>query len=117
MIAIKSFHDFTNDFAPSSCSWVAIASTSIPACVVEDGRIRGEPGHRQLVDVLFERACAQEIACNVVEPQALTQIVKQLCRFHDVASRSQPPSHADHAPEVFSLVIRLPTSVPVTGCQ
>ena len=50
--------------------------------LVEDGRIRGQPRHRQLVDVALERAVVQQVARDVVEPEALAQVVEQLRRFH-----------------------------------
>src|SRR5262249_14354393 len=53
--------------------------------VVEDGRVRGEPGHRQLVDVAPERALGQEVTCDVVEPDALSELV-QLSRGLHLAS-------------------------------
>jgi hypothetical protein len=54
--------------------------------VVEDRRIRRQPGYGELVDVAFERTAVQQVAGNVVEPDALAQVVQQLCRFHLVAS-------------------------------
>ena len=50
--------------------------------VIEDRRIRGKPGHRKFVDVTFERAAVQQVARDVVEPEALTEIVEQLGGFH-----------------------------------
>src|SRR5499427_11090662 len=58
--------------------------------VIEDRRVRREPRHGELVDVTLERAFFQQIACNVVEPEALAQIVKQLGCFHRVTSVSWP---------------------------
>ena len=49
--------------------------------VVEDRRVRGEPRHRQLVDVAFERAAVQQVAGDVVEPEALAQVVELLVAF------------------------------------
>jgi hypothetical protein len=39
--------------------------------VIENGRIRGEPRNRQIVDVPLQRAAVQQVAGNVVEPDAL----------------------------------------------
>lgn len=50
------------------------------------GRIRGQPRHRQLVNVALERAVVQQVACDVVEPEALAQVVEQLCCLHRVIS-------------------------------
>jgi hypothetical protein len=54
--------------------------------VVEDRRVRGKPGDRQVPDVVLERASIQQIACDVVEPDALAHIAKRLRRFHRVTS-------------------------------
>ena len=54
--------------------------------MVEDRRIRGQAGYRKLVDVAFERAAVQQLARDVVQPDALAQIVQQLCRFHHPTS-------------------------------
>src|SRR5262249_21087012 len=54
--------------------------------VIEDGGIRGETGHGELVDVALERAVLQDVAGDIVEPEALAQVVQQLCRFHGVTS-------------------------------
>jgi hypothetical protein len=43
--------------------------------VVEDRWIRGQPGHRQILNVALERATIQQVSRDVVEPKALTQIV------------------------------------------
>ena len=43
---------------------------------LEDGRIRRETRHRQLVDVLTERSARQERSRNVVEPDALADFMQ-----------------------------------------
>ena len=52
--------------------------------VIKDRRVRGQPGHRQFVDVALERAAVQQVARDVVEPEALAQVVKFLGGFHNV---------------------------------
>ena len=52
--------------------------------VIEDRRVRGETGHRQLVDVPLERPAIQQVAGDVVEPQTLAQLVKPLGCLHHV---------------------------------
>jgi hypothetical protein len=52
--------------------------------MVEDGWVRREAGHGKLVDVALEFPGDQQVACDVVEPDALTQIVQRLCGFHGV---------------------------------
>ena len=44
--------------------------------MVEDGGVGGEPGDRQFVDVALERAARQQIAGDVVEPEALTGLTE-----------------------------------------
>ena len=61
--------------------------------VIEDGRVRGQPCYRQLGYVLLERTAVQQVACNVIEPNALAQIVQQLGCFHlnsSVCSATRP---------------------------
>ncbi len=50
--------------------------------LLEDGRIRGQPRHRQLGDVSLERAGRQQIASDIVKPDALAKVVQQLCGLH-----------------------------------
>ena len=50
--------------------------------MVKYRRIRSEPGYRQLVDVTLERAFVQQITRDVVEPEALTEVVQHLRGFH-----------------------------------
>ena len=49
--------------------------------IVEDRRVRREPRHRELVDVALQRAAVQQLAGDVVEPQALAEIVELLGRL------------------------------------
>src|SRR5262249_58938608 len=51
--------------------------------VVEDRRVRGQARDRQLVAIALERAAGEELASDVVEPEALSELVKLLCRFHE----------------------------------
>jgi hypothetical protein len=44
--------------------------------MIKDGRIRSEAGHREIVDVGFQRAAGEQIAGDVVEPEALTEVVQ-----------------------------------------
>ena len=55
--------------------------------LIEDRRVRREPRHRQLVDVALQRAGREQVARDVVEPEALAEIVELLCRVHRVALR------------------------------
>ena len=50
--------------------------------LVEDRRVRGQAGDRELVDVAGERAVAQHRAGDVVEPEALAQLVQFRGRLH-----------------------------------
>jgi hypothetical protein len=44
--------------------------------MVEDRGVRGEPRDRQLVDVALERAAGQQIASDIIEPEALTGLAE-----------------------------------------
>src|SRR5439155_13831927 len=70
--------------------------------VVEDRRIRGEPRHRQLVDIALEGAAGEQVAGDVVEPETLAEVVEQLGGFHRVTSGEiyiacWPASRADRS--------------------
>jgi hypothetical protein len=58
--------------------------------LVEDGRVRGQPGDRQLVDVALQRAVAEHVARDVVEPEALAELVQSLGRLHRISPRIIP---------------------------
>jgi hypothetical protein len=47
--------------------------------VLEDRRVRGETGDRELGDVARERAVVEHLARDVVDPQALPEVVQALC--------------------------------------
>jgi hypothetical protein len=53
-----------------------IVVIAVPDRMVEDRRVGRQPGDRQLVDVAPEGAGPQQIACDVVEPEALAQIAR-----------------------------------------
>ena len=44
--------------------------------MVKNRRVRRQPGHRPLIDVRSERAAGQQPARDVVEPEALSEVVK-----------------------------------------
>src|SRR5258708_6129889 len=54
--------------------------------VIEDRRIRCQPGDRELVDIAAEHARLQQVARDVVEPEALAQIVQNASGLHAVTS-------------------------------
>ena len=60
---------------------VGVVVSAVLDGVVEDRGIRGQPGDRELVDVALQRAAVQQLARDVVEPQALAQIVEVLVAF------------------------------------
>ena len=83
--------------------------------VIEDRRIRSEPGHRQLVDIALQCAGVQQVACNVVEPETLAQVVEQLGCFHfatsvKIGTECWPASRADR-----SILSRSPMRSTVTS--
>jgi hypothetical protein len=55
--------------------------------VIEDRRVRRQPGHRPLVDVPAERAGGEEPARDVVEPQTLSEPMKPRSRIRVCVSR------------------------------
>jgi hypothetical protein len=52
--------------------------------VIEDRRIRSQTRHRQFINVPFECAVVQQVAGDVVEPEALAQIMELLRSFHGI---------------------------------
>ena len=50
--------------------------------LVEDRGVRGQPGHGQFVHVALERAAVQQVARDIIEPEALAQVVQPLGGFH-----------------------------------
>ena len=52
--------------------------------VIEDRRVRCEPRHRKLVDVVLQRTAIQQLAVDVVEPQALPEIVEGSRWLHGI---------------------------------
>src|SRR5262249_6747510 len=55
--------------------------------LVEDRRVRGQAGHVQLVDVALERAAVEQLAGDVVEPDALAQLTQREGRLHGMSPR------------------------------
>src|SRR5690349_1340891 len=72
---------FTEPFA--NC---AVVRRAVFDRVIEDRGIRCKTCDRKFVYVALERTVVQQIARDVVEPDTLTLIVEQLCRFHRVTS-------------------------------
>ena len=54
--------------------------------VVEDGRIRCQSRDRKVADVMLERAAFEQVARDVVEPEALADVMELACRVHRFAS-------------------------------
>ncbi len=54
--------------------------------LVEDRRVGGEAGDRELVDVALQRAVGQHRAGDVVEPEALAHVVQLRGRLHESSS-------------------------------
>ena len=63
---------------------VAVVVAAVLDRIIEDCRIRGQPGHRKFVDVALERAAIHQVAGDIVEPEALTEVVECLRWFHRV---------------------------------
>ena len=69
----------------AGCRLLADGSVVIIAVLdgmIEDGRIRGKPSDRELVDVALQAATRDESASDVVEPEALAGVVELLRRPH-----------------------------------
>ena len=50
--------------------------------VIKDRGVGRQPGDRELVDIAGERAAGQQSARDVVQPEALSEVVQLLCGFH-----------------------------------
>jgi hypothetical protein len=77
----KSFAGF------SLCEFLAnrdVVGSAVFEGVIKDRRVGGQSGHREFVDVTFKRAAVQQVTRDVVEPEALAQVVQQLCRLHNI---------------------------------
>src|SRR5262249_44370761 len=93
--------------------------------VVEDCRIGCEPGDREVIDIAAERASAQQVARDVVEPEALAEIVQDssglhatpLSRPRNCVSSFRSPSTASAKPPSSQESITAPGSLnlPDTG--
>src|SRR4029434_929712 len=64
----------------------AVVGRAVLDRVVEDGRVAAEARDRELSDVTLERSAVEEIAGDVVEPEALSPVVERVGRFHLVTS-------------------------------
>ena len=53
---------------------------------IEDRRVRGQPGHRKLGDIFLQGAVVQQVAGDVVEPNALAEIMEFLGGVHAAIS-------------------------------
>src|SRR5271156_3334193 len=65
-----------------------IVRFAVSDSVIEDRRIGGQPRDRKILDVAFKGAAIEQFARDVIEPDALTQIVERLTSLHDFTSRA-----------------------------
>src|SRR5262249_47107524 len=77
---------------------IRIVSRAFPDRLIENRRVRGEAGYGELADVVLQRAAVKEIAGNIVEPEALSEIVEFAVRVHGVTFKRgrnlrPPPAH------------------------
>src|SRR5262249_4164172 len=63
-----------------------IVGRAVPDGMIEDRRVGGEPGHAELFHIALQGAAVQQVAGDVVEPQALTQVMQRLRCLHVVTS-------------------------------
>src|SRR5271169_3938199 len=54
----------------------------MPDSLIEDRRVGGQSRHGKLADITAQCAARQQLARDVVEPKALTEIMQLLCGFH-----------------------------------
>src|SRR3546814_7268721 len=73
-----------------------VVGVAVADRLVEDARVGSQPGDRILVDVARQRAVVEQGAGDVVQPQALAEIVQLSGRFH---ARSE-----EHTSELQSLM-------------
>jgi hypothetical protein len=50
--------------------------------VVEDGWVGRKTRNRKLLDVTLKGAIVQKVARYIVQPETLTEVPEQFCRFH-----------------------------------
>ena len=79
--------------------------------LVEDRRVRGQAGDRELVDVALQGAVAQHRAGDVVEPEALAQLVQSCGCLHE-----RPPQVVDELTVARSATSRA-TSATLSGVK
>lgn len=56
--------------------------------VVKDRRIGRQARDRELVDIACQRAAIEELPRNIVEPNALPQIMQHFSSFHGYTSKT-----------------------------
>src|SRR5208337_3067938 len=64
--------------------------------VIEDRRIGRQARDRKTIDVAFKRAAIEKLARDVVEPDALPQVLERLSSFH-LTSRDRGRAHFTRA--------------------
>jgi hypothetical protein len=63
-------------------SLVSNVAGTILDSVIKDRWVRRETCGRGLIAVLPELAAIDQVSCNIIQPQALTEIVQLLSWFH-----------------------------------
>lgn len=73
-----------------------VVKTAFADGVLEDGRVRGQPGDGKVFDVARQRAVRQQFPGDVVKPERLPQRVEVLgiCHRHFSFSASAMPGEA-----------------------
>jgi hypothetical protein len=69
--------------------------------MIEDRRVRGKPGERELVDIAAQGAIVQQSSRDIVEPETLSDVMQRFCGFHDVCCLG---SHCSARPDVGQAV-------------
>jgi hypothetical protein len=89
-IVIRESDRFEGLSDPDACRSSMRSRASVDCA----GHSSMQTGHGTLVDVATQRALLQQLAGDVVEREALTQILQLLCRLHGSSSRGRSARRA-----------------------
>src|SRR3546814_18856990 len=72
--------DWSSDVCSSDLGLLAdagVVGAAVADRLVEDRRVGGQPGDAVLVDVALQRAVVEDLAGDVVQPEALAEVAKR----------------------------------------
>ena len=61
---------------------VGVIRSAVLDRMIENRGIRGQSGHREVVDVLLQCAVIQQITSNVIEPDTLAEFLQTFRTLH-----------------------------------